>query len=266
MKIRGWDKFQHYKHRKPPWIRLYRELLEDPDWMNQEDEAKALLCELWMVASDTTDGSLPAINALAWRLRRSEETITSALALINEKFLEGASELLAARLRDATSEQSREELQSRVEERESRLARINGTATDRSLPDPVKIDGIDEAIAFEERRFTELALPHRDEIQGILDAVARESKVTPFGATHWLRTGLTGIGRNEKALTRLRLTNDSLERHARKQTEPNISDSNRETMENLRRSGERIKARLAAEAATKQIQAAKPAEKGSHGN
>ena len=22
--VKGWSEFQHYKHRKPPWIRLYR--------------------------------------------------------------------------------------------------------------------------------------------------------------------------------------------------------------------------------------------------
>ncbi len=115
MRIPKWEKFQHYKHRKPPWIRLYRELLEDPAWVHQSDAAKALLCELWMVASDTQDGSLPAIEALAWRLRRSEADIRLALAAISPKFLDGASGALADCKQDATSEERRVTEQRRAE-------------------------------------------------------------------------------------------------------------------------------------------------------
>ena len=31
-RIKGWVKFQHFKDRRPPWIKLYRDILEDPDW------------------------------------------------------------------------------------------------------------------------------------------------------------------------------------------------------------------------------------------
>jgi hypothetical protein len=113
VKIRNWERFQHYKHRKPPWIKLYRELLEDPDWMAQPDSAKALLMELWMVASDTDDGSLPDLNALAWRLRRNSNSLADALVSINAKFIVGASEALACCKQDAIPEKRREETEER---------------------------------------------------------------------------------------------------------------------------------------------------------
>ena len=112
--IHDWKRFQHYKHRRPPWIRLYRELLENEAWMNQTDRAKAMLCELWMVASDNENGDLPAINVLAWRLRRASIDIRSAISEINPLFLDGASEMLALCEQDATPEKSRAE-ESRVQ-------------------------------------------------------------------------------------------------------------------------------------------------------
>ena len=32
LRVKGWARFQHYRHRRPPWIRLYRSLLDDPTW------------------------------------------------------------------------------------------------------------------------------------------------------------------------------------------------------------------------------------------
>ncbi len=29
-RIKNWDKFQHFKNRRPPWIKLHREILDQP--------------------------------------------------------------------------------------------------------------------------------------------------------------------------------------------------------------------------------------------
>ena len=29
MRIKNWNRFQHFKDRKPPWIKLYRDILDD---------------------------------------------------------------------------------------------------------------------------------------------------------------------------------------------------------------------------------------------
>ena len=31
--IKNWHKFQHYKDRNPPWIKLHYEILTRPDWV-----------------------------------------------------------------------------------------------------------------------------------------------------------------------------------------------------------------------------------------
>jgi hypothetical protein len=81
MKIKNWSKFQHFKDRKPPWVKLYRELLDDIEWHLLDPKAAKVLTMLWLIASED-DGCLPDIKTLAFRLRLSEtETKTAVLKL-----------------------------------------------------------------------------------------------------------------------------------------------------------------------------------------
>ena len=114
------------------------------------------------------------------------------------------------------------------------------------VPDIPAIDRLDEDLAFEEIRFRDLAIAAgRDNIQAVLDSLPRPTTRAPFSASRWLATGRTGIPRDERALTALRLTCDALEARARAQGAVHLSDSNRETLENIRRVGERMKAKEA---------------------
>jgi hypothetical protein len=73
--IKGWKSFQHFKDRRPPWIKLYRDLLDDPDWHDLSgDDAKALTM-LWLIASED-EGRLPCVRKLAFRLRMKEAAVT----------------------------------------------------------------------------------------------------------------------------------------------------------------------------------------------
>jgi hypothetical protein len=81
--IKGWDTFQHYKtgpHAKnaPEWIKLYPRLLNDMEWYKLTDTDKAVLTELWMLASEK-GGCLPQLEEIAFRLRRPVDQITMVL-------------------------------------------------------------------------------------------------------------------------------------------------------------------------------------------
>jgi hypothetical protein len=81
MKIKNWSEFQHFKDRTPPWIKLYRHLLDDPDWHELSgDDAKTLIM-LWLVASEDKDmdGNLPSIKNTAFRLRTTETKLNQSL-------------------------------------------------------------------------------------------------------------------------------------------------------------------------------------------
>jgi len=54
IRIKNWKRFQHYQHRNPPWIKLYRELLDPakaPWYRGLSDNAARWLIELWLLAS-----------------------------------------------------------------------------------------------------------------------------------------------------------------------------------------------------------------------
>ena len=82
-RIKGWTKFQHFKDRRPPWIKLYRDILEDPDWHELDGETAKILVSLWLIASEDLEGRLPDLRRLAFRLRIKESQINQALAKLS---------------------------------------------------------------------------------------------------------------------------------------------------------------------------------------
>jgi len=112
MKLRpkNWGRFQHYKDRRPPWIKLYRTLLDDRVFMCLPVASKALAPLLWLVASDDENGEIQGELAdLAFRVRMTEAELSAALKpLISNGLFEDASIVLADRLQVATPETERE--------------------------------------------------------------------------------------------------------------------------------------------------------------
>lgn len=74
IKIKNWHKFQHFKDRRPPWIKLYRELLDDRQFHALSGDDTKSLIMLWLLASENF-GKLPDMESIAFRLRKSEDEI-----------------------------------------------------------------------------------------------------------------------------------------------------------------------------------------------
>lgn len=74
MRIKDWNKFQHFKDRRPPWIKLYRDLLDDPEWHELDPSSAKVLVMIWLIASEEM-GELPTIKKLAFRLRIPEKQV-----------------------------------------------------------------------------------------------------------------------------------------------------------------------------------------------
>jgi len=66
--IKNWQNFQHYKDRKPLWIKLYRDVLDSIDFAALSGMAAKNLIMIWLIGSEY-DGDLPDIDTLAFRLR-----------------------------------------------------------------------------------------------------------------------------------------------------------------------------------------------------
>jgi hypothetical protein len=58
MTVRNWAKFQHYKDRNPPWIKLHFELLSSRDWVMLDDAGKLLAVACMLIAS-RNEGKVP---------------------------------------------------------------------------------------------------------------------------------------------------------------------------------------------------------------
>ncbi|MCP4640625.1 MAG: hypothetical protein GY851_09340 [bacterium] len=106
MRIRNWRRHQHYSNRCPPWIKLHRDLLNDPEVMALKgDEFKLLVC-LWLIASEQPegDGTLPPLKTIAYRLHMTESALTKGLRGLAGFIEMDASTPLAECLQHATSE------------------------------------------------------------------------------------------------------------------------------------------------------------------
>lgn len=49
--VKNFERFQHYKDRAPPWIKLYNELLDDYEFGSLPDASKMHLIAIWLLAS-----------------------------------------------------------------------------------------------------------------------------------------------------------------------------------------------------------------------
>lgn len=57
--VKNWEKFQHYKDRNPPWIKLHYEIMTSSDWVMLADASKLLAVVCMMIAS-RNNGQIPA--------------------------------------------------------------------------------------------------------------------------------------------------------------------------------------------------------------
>ncbi len=54
MEIANWDKWQTFRKDRgtPPWIKVYRNLLSNEQWVELTDSEKGQLVSIWILAAD----------------------------------------------------------------------------------------------------------------------------------------------------------------------------------------------------------------------
>ena len=85
LRIKDFSKFQHFKDRSPPWVKLYRDILDDPDWHELDGNSAKILVMLWLIASEdeTKQGCLPDTRKLCFRLRTTESELEHAVTKLS---------------------------------------------------------------------------------------------------------------------------------------------------------------------------------------
>lgn len=105
MKItpKNWSTFQHYKDRKPPWIKLHHDLLDNYEFFRMPVASRALAPVMWLLASEYKDGEITSpLEAIAFRLRMPLGEFCEALHPLVEAGFFNISDNVAKRLRCAS--------------------------------------------------------------------------------------------------------------------------------------------------------------------
>lgn len=87
----GWERFQHYKDRDPPWVKFYRDLLTSESWVLGTDSSRLLQVASILLAARYSN-QIPARYDLIKRVANldlSERQYKEAIEhLVSTKFLE----------------------------------------------------------------------------------------------------------------------------------------------------------------------------------
>lgn len=151
-RVKNWNNFSHYKDRKPCWIKLNRDLLDDINYHTLSDKAAKYLPLIWLLASEYS-GFLPKIDVLAFRLRISKaetEELIAELANFIEKIDENPepeameqpdSKLIANGYQNACLEEKRKEKKRKEEKRKNTRARDSTL-----IPEDIKTKNKDSSV------------------------------------------------------------------------------------------------------------------------
>ncbi len=196
MKVKNWTAFQHYKDRSPPWIKLHKNLLDDYEYQCLPVASRALAPMLWLLASESEDGSIPTDpKKIAFRLRMTEKEVVDALKpLIEAGFVMVDSDVLAECKRDAMPERETETYKEETEKRERGTNSANrGTrlAAEWECPDEWLQDAIEIKPQWNYGKARSVAAAFRDYWIGIAGAKGRK---TDWRATwrNWVRNERDG--------------------------------------------------------------------------
>jgi hypothetical protein len=127
-RVKNWAFFQHYKDRRPPWIKLHHVLLEDCNFIRLPLASRALAPLFWLLASESEDGVVSGTPAdVAFRLRLTTEEVSEGITgLCNGGYItteQDASDVIAPRQQETRLETETETEREREGETEAKPAR-----------------------------------------------------------------------------------------------------------------------------------------------
>ena len=69
LKIKNWERWQSYRvdRGQPPWIKIHRCVMRNPEWVSLTDSERGQLVAIWLLAADH-DGVIPASESLIQKL------------------------------------------------------------------------------------------------------------------------------------------------------------------------------------------------------
>jgi len=106
--VKNFERFQHYKDRSPPWIKLYNELLDDYSFGLLPDASKLHLVAIWLLASRSNNRIPHDPGWIAKRISATEKVDLELLRTSGFIEVQDAGGAQAARKPDADPERESE--------------------------------------------------------------------------------------------------------------------------------------------------------------
>lgn len=189
VRVKNWTKFQHFKDRRPPWVKLYRDLLDDIEWNRLEGEAAKALVLLWLIASED-DGELPDVETLGFRLRKSDSEVRSLLSKLSHWLEQDDITLISKRYQDDTDRDinvialARSRETEGETEKEKRRGEPAAVASAPSRKKSLKT-AMPEGFVVSERVKTWAAEKGYDRLAEHLDAFRRKASAKGYTYANW---------------------------------------------------------------------------------
>lgn len=100
LKIANWSKWQTYRADRgtPPWIKIHRILLRNPEWLQLSDAQRGQIVSMWVLAADK-DGSIPT-NPTALQKILSLDSEPDLQLFMELGFIEHDANVASARRQD----------------------------------------------------------------------------------------------------------------------------------------------------------------------
>jgi len=166
LQVKNWKKHQHYKGRRPPWIKLYGDVFTDHDFASLSDLSKLHLMAIWILAR-MKDGIIP--EDPAWiRKAAGLDSDVDLKPMIDKGLLvvvQDASDLLASCPQvpevpgtTCPPEKSREETEERrgdaeADENIAAIRRHDPTEILNPFPEKSRQPALQSAIEYQIRRY-----------------------------------------------------------------------------------------------------------------
>ena len=148
LRVANYERFQHYKDRRPIWIKLHVAMLDSYE-ITKLDPSTRLLALMLLLVAATHDNNIPYDPGyIAGKVAMDERTVAKCLfTLLSERFLllstrrHSASKTLARRSKSASPEQSR------AEKRRKPLAKQAGPQLPKAALPDIELDGKTQSLA-----------------------------------------------------------------------------------------------------------------------
>lgn len=177
MKVKNFSKLQHFKDRCPPWIKLYRDILDHRDISLISDCSFRVLVGVWLLASEDKkmQGNLPSVDDIAFRLRMDKVKVINALKELKPFLDIDDIEVISERYQDDTPETETEkktkgEVERKKEEEEKKEKPQAARATRSVMSCPPDVDEQVWSDWLETRKANKAPVT-----QTALDGIAREA-------------------------------------------------------------------------------------------